>query len=136
MNGNIKERWITALESGKYSQSHRTLADANGFCCLGVLCEIAMEDSVVNKEIIPDGTGNFFSKYEGPDDYSTSMLPEDVQVWAGIDKNPFFPNEDVKEVIGEFPEELTGYGAKVSLAALNDSGLSFTEIAKVIRELL
>lgn len=36
----IKSRWIEALRSGKYSQSTGTLRDTNGYCCLGVLCDI------------------------------------------------------------------------------------------------
>lgn len=46
MNKEIKERWIEALESGKYPQGRGALrrtrpnASADEFCCLGVLCDI------------------------------------------------------------------------------------------------
>jgi hypothetical protein len=40
MNEEIKQKWVAALRSGKYSQTRETLQDENGFCCLGVLCEV------------------------------------------------------------------------------------------------
>lgn len=36
----LKDAWLTALRSGKYEQTKETLRDNNGFCCLGVLCDI------------------------------------------------------------------------------------------------
>lgn len=43
----IKQSWIAALRSGEYQQTQKTLKDANGYCCLGVLCHIA-KDTVEN----------------------------------------------------------------------------------------
>lgn len=41
MNPEIKAKWIAALTSGEYEQTrnylHRT---GDGYCCLGVLCEV------------------------------------------------------------------------------------------------
>ena len=42
MNKELKEKWLTALRSGKYNQGRGRLysiAD-NSYCCLGVLCKI------------------------------------------------------------------------------------------------
>lgn len=36
----LRQRWIKALRSGKYTQTRRTLKDQDGFCCLGVLCDV------------------------------------------------------------------------------------------------
>jgi len=36
----LKEKWVDALNSGKYQQTTRTLSDEYGYCCLGVLNEI------------------------------------------------------------------------------------------------
>lgn len=36
----LKDKWLTALRSGEYSQTTGTLRDENGMCCLGVLCDI------------------------------------------------------------------------------------------------
>lgn len=43
MNKPIVEEWIAALRSGKYAQTTGQLHDNNGFCCLGVLCDIVKD---------------------------------------------------------------------------------------------
>lgn len=136
MNSEVKDRWIEALESGKFPQTHRTLADANGYCCLGVLCEVALEDEIVTKELHVGDEGIFY--YEGENGFASAMLPEDVWMWAGLpDENPYVLVKDVVRVIGhEIPDFETSISSSVTLATLNDRGLSFEEIAKVIRELL
>lgn len=35
--------WLAALRSGKYKQVFGALADADGFCCLGVACEVLID---------------------------------------------------------------------------------------------
>jgi len=40
MNPRIKQRWLDALRSGEYKQTMENLQDMNGFCCLGVLCDL------------------------------------------------------------------------------------------------
>lgn len=44
MDTNLRDRWIIALESGKYRQGHGELRSGEGseakYCCLGVLCDI------------------------------------------------------------------------------------------------
>ena len=41
MDQAMKERWITALRSGKYPQGRGELVTAEGnYCCLGVLCVV------------------------------------------------------------------------------------------------
>jgi hypothetical protein len=37
---NIKKRWVEALRSGNYKQTTGALRKDDGFCCLGVLCDI------------------------------------------------------------------------------------------------
>lgn len=36
---NVK-KWIAALRSGEYEQTRGALNDENGFCCLGVACDL------------------------------------------------------------------------------------------------
>lgn len=40
MDAKLKEKWVTALRSGKYEQGTGIMKSGNNFCCLGVLCEI------------------------------------------------------------------------------------------------
>lgn len=44
------ERWAQALRSGDYVQTSGALRDNVGFCCLGVLCELAGADWVRVKD--------------------------------------------------------------------------------------
>lgn len=44
MDKELKDKWIAALRSGEYKQIQRRLKSSEGFCCLGVLCEIVGKD--------------------------------------------------------------------------------------------
>lgn len=41
MKAELKARWLTALRSGTYVQAREHLHTPEGFCCLGVLCDVA-----------------------------------------------------------------------------------------------
>lgn len=43
----IKRRWLKALRSGKYKQGTGSLRDGDGFCCLGVLCDVVKNDKAL-----------------------------------------------------------------------------------------
>ena len=46
MDTQIKEKWVTALRSGKYRQGHGQLrSEDDKFCCLGVLCVVTGVDT-------------------------------------------------------------------------------------------
>lgn len=54
----LRERWIAALRSGKYEQGRQYLNNERGFCCLGVLADIAGADWVQGdgaKHLVHDG---------------------------------------------------------------------------------
>ena len=36
-----RQEWIKALRSGDYKQTNGNLRDENGYCCLGVACDIS-----------------------------------------------------------------------------------------------
>ena len=38
----IAQRWVNALRSGEYKQTKTQLQDEEGFCCLGVLCDLEL----------------------------------------------------------------------------------------------
>lgn len=40
MNAELKAKWVEALRSGRYSQTRGALRDEDGYCCLGVLCDV------------------------------------------------------------------------------------------------
>jgi hypothetical protein len=105
MKNGIKQKWVAALRSGDYGQGHGALRNGERFCCLGVLCELAVQDGVIPEPALHGLT----SAYCG----ESSTLPERVRSWAGLERrNPYVFDD--------------------SLAHLNDGGLVFSEIADLI----
>lgn len=41
MDKKLKAKWIKALTDGSHEQTKETLKDSQGYCCLGVLCDIS-----------------------------------------------------------------------------------------------
>jgi hypothetical protein len=51
MDAQLKANWIEALRSGKYQQAKSFLKTDDGYCCLGVLCDIQGADfDAINEE--------------------------------------------------------------------------------------
>ncbi len=119
MNKEIKDRWVAALNSGKYKQGFRRLKrnetvfkDGDSVdlvpthCCLGVLCEIAAED----------GLGKWNSSIGVEEFLGCGFnLSDKVKDWAGLNGQQLALNE---------------------LAFRNDHGTSFSEISKMIEVML
>lgn len=129
-NAEVMTKWVEALESGDYEQTkgklHRVEPDdfegeevPAGYCCLGVLCDLAVKEGVIPPPIFNKAVG--YALYMGDPD----SLPPLVQMWAGIERgNPY--------VDYEYPD---GDSGEDTLANLNDEqDMSFPEIAKIVRE--
>jgi hypothetical protein len=110
VNPEIKTRWVAALRSGKYPQGRGRLKTEEGFCCLGVLCDLAAEDGIGHWE----QKDTYFNRHYFlvTTVHENNYLPMEVATWAGLHRNPFV-------------------GSSI-LSALNDSGSSFAEIADLI----
>lgn len=50
MDQNFKRRWVEALRSGKYVQGKNYLLRNGRHCCLGVACELLVEEKKLVKE--------------------------------------------------------------------------------------
>lgn len=114
MKPEIKERWVTALRSGKYQQGRGTLKNEHEhFCCLGVLCDLHANEThhTWSQSIVP---GNFVYGR------AVHFLPVEVQVWSGLASS-----------VGRY-----GDNDDDTLMFENDSGRSFSEIANIIEEKL
>jgi hypothetical protein len=131
MNSQVKEKWIAALRSGEYAQASERLRSNDGFCCLGVLCDLYAQE--------PFTQGwKFNGEYEEsplPMDYwyfdgESEFLPQSVMEWAGLS----LPNPLVKLDFEEEDEMSWSYRDEIS--NLNDSGYSFTELADIIEKQL
>lgn len=110
MNKDIKDKWVSALRSGLLQQTTESLKDTEGFCCLGVLCEISAAETGFG---IPE---NLVETYGNED------LGQTIRDWA-----------DIKNTHGGFV--LIG-GIRYSLTEANDLGKTFLEIAAAIEEQL
>lgn len=123
MNQEFKKEWIEALESNKYEQGDSQLKTSSGkFCCLGVACDLLVKKGVVEEYIHNDT-----SYYKMPDEVSGDyeVLSKGIAEYLGIERNPDIKVED------EY------YGPDyVDIATLNDEGMTFPEIAKLIKEQL
>lgn len=101
---NIK-KWCKALRSGKYKQTKRFLQDNNGFCCLGVACDI------------------FINKKE-------QVLKSNKTLYGYVPENQKASPKWLKDIEDEFANI-----TNISLVSLNDSSelnMSFDEIADVL----
>lgn len=123
MNPEIKTKWLAALREPDRKQAIGELENSSGQCCLGVLCEIAANEGIVDrvvKERILPGDTTWYAVY---DENATALLPASVMEWAGIEDKSAMLNERVENEEGYRFDNLTG---------LNDNGSSFAEIADVI----
>ncbi len=67
----VKKLWIKALRSGKYQQGQMELRPGDGtYCCLGVLCDLAIKAKQISPTAIDWFRGN---------------PPPCVAEWAGLD---------------------------------------------------
>ena len=126
MKADIKTKWLAALRSGQYEQTEGVLRNGDGFCCLGVLCDIYAQETGVEWHK-PGWVG--FSMHS-----ATSVLPDAVREWADL------PHEHGGYVAVtksyDDGEETTVYHTP-SLTELNDQWqYDFRQIADVIEEQL
>lgn len=91
MREDIKARWVAALRSGNYRQGKEKLARQMTrtmpmtHCCLGVLCELAVEDGIIEAMSHPYGTSGQVRYFGGPDRWKATALPPAVAEWAGFE---------------------------------------------------
>ena len=113
MNPQIKQKWVDALRSGEYQQTQNRLHDENGFCCLGVLCDLYLKENQLEWE----PSTHYKNVYVFQD--MATILPLSVMKWVGVGEgNPLVNDGDS------------------SLAELNDKGSTFIEISNVIEHQL
>lgn len=129
-----REVWASALESGEYSQGRGRLKPPEGFCCLGVACDLFPGEGEWRPEGPAPAPYSYFLMPTG-EKYSTFMPPE-VAKMLGISENGEYILESLSEET--FAEVYNSAKNKSrinnNLAAINDAGVPFSVIAKVIRE--
>lgn len=129
MNPEVKKLLVEALRSGEYRQTKGYLQvteqvtdRAPGFCCLGVLSELARDVEDLNIDVRSESAHNgvvleYFSNKEDQNEYhyerSRTDLIETITEWSGI-------NDLMSSC----------------LMGMNDNGVTFVEIADLIEEYL
>lgn len=85
MNPDIKAQWVAALRSGNYKQGRgRLRREWQGhpgeyqYCCLGVLCELAVEAGIATRE------DYYYASAVNPNDRDYTHPPVAVERWAGL----------------------------------------------------
>lgn len=126
----VKAAWLSALRSGDYQQTHYRLNTGDGYCCLGVLCDIAVKDGFGNW--LPSESEGM--NYEDPSGiWDDGLPPESVIQWA------FGASASADESAFRVPIVIPGFerpeNPNTHLADLNDQhGFTFDMIADVIEE--
>jgi len=130
MNPQIKARWVQWLRGNVDKQGVGALNESGKFCCLGGLCELALQDGIVG--FYANGRDSAYGPV-GTDPttsgWSEALLPPVVSQWAGLgtEENPV--------VMAAFDggEERQ----KVGMTTLNDEWkYNFNQIADLIEEQL
>ena len=124
-----KELILRALRSGDYRKTRDKLymEDETGcyYCVLGVVCDVYMKaHGISGWERVDWDT--YYPKGMREDwmtDFDLQVLPEQVAQWAFGDKRAKNPEVKLEE-----------WGDRDGLAALNDSGYSFDQIALAMED--
>lgn len=135
MKEDIKDIWVKALRSGEYKQTRNYLRQGDSFCCLGVLCDLAIKNGV--DVTVNEGSHSRFYYYDG----SHEGIPDSVVEWSGFSPRPSgIANEgQMLAPDGEYISFISRGSVidkqEVCLSVLNDNyDLNFDQIADVIEK--
>ncbi len=130
------QTWIEALRSGTYKQGRGSLAEENPetgvmeYCCLGVACDLATKQGILQK--LPQKKGDRL-EFGKKGDTHTSFLPRALRNFLGFTSASgelFVKRVSMSAMYGK--KKKTYYSVDTTLARLNDDGETFKEIAKRI----
>ena len=128
----FSDRITEALESGRFMQATGSLTHSfpsgrRGYCCLGVACEVYIENGGGEALRRDDMT------YKSDEEYEDNYLPRIVMDALGATApNPELRAADIAELKRIGVPELK----HLSLAGINDNGATFKQIAEVFRQRL
>jgi hypothetical protein len=118
MDQKIKKLWVKALRSGEFKQGRGHLEKDGCYCALGVLSVLALLDGICTYEEVR-GVGTF--------DKREFKLSYNVMKWAHIAQdNERYLNPVEHGVIVSIK------GEETTIMGLNDMGLSFKKLARII----
>lgn len=137
--------WVHALESGQYEQGQARLhgqynqSGEESFCCLGVLCRVAIADGLDLAVVTEDRSGDQ-TVYGFGAEKEFAYLPKEVSAWLlaeGVQADPddgdrsFAHNLLRNPPVGDHPHE----GRPLQATEANDAmRFSFPRIAEYLRK--
>ncbi len=122
MNPTVKQLWTEALRSGTYTQGSKRLRDKEDhFCVLGVLCDLYVKHRHDCRWKPMETKNGFRIVGKREVHWCEDYLIDPVVKWAELNSyNPIVEYE----------------GKKSSLSSLNDQGIGFKIMAKLIEKQL
>jgi len=127
----LYDKWIEALRSDKYEQDQGCLHPSSvGYCCLGVLTELAVQDSKVKWEGPPDPGTALTSPFQRPAIARAcdGFIPVELSEFMGWGEHPDDPK--VADDQAAFDRNI-----QVKLSTMNDTGKwSFKRLATYIEK--
>lgn len=123
MNKEIKEKWVKALRSGKFPQStmalKRVTEKGEGYCCLGVLCEVFRKETGKGEWVRSDMAERVDFLVEGHTE--TNFLPRAVMEWAGLSmSDPELEPSSQYVVEGDMTASMANDKVKLTFAEIAD----------------
>ena len=126
MKKRIKKLWTEALRWGGYEQGAGVLRRDDSFCCLGVLCDLAVKEGIVTEHVEGNYSLSRYS-YGDDDDRRDVVLPNAVVDWA-------FTKHELRAQ-GSYARKSDPKIGKYAASNWNDhQGKTFPEIADLIEE--
>lgn len=164
MDATIKARWVEALRSGEYEQAKGSLiveapSGKMEYCCLGVLCDLAVQDGAIDPPIRYEDTdfytdeeraeftngereysgewvfanGTVFPDGTGGPRYQGEILPQAVMSWAGlVEQNPII--SDVEGLMGSPLDDEDEVYESEAASYNDDLHADFATIAELIEK--
>lgn len=141
MKRELRDEWTARLRSGKLTQGQGALRDVgfrvceddepvDRYCCLGVLCEIGVEQGRLQMSLDND-QGVYWT--QGVDDRQTMYLPD---TWNRQEPklDVVIEMEELTDAWADLSTDWDGTSSRVDyvLAQANDNGYSFEQIADLI----
>jgi hypothetical protein len=134
VNPDIKQKWVDALRSGVYAQGRlalkRPTEEGAEYCCLGVLCELAKTSGELDVKERTSTAGDNVGFYvgEAPLGAGTAYPVDEIRQWAGLNTSEALLPQGFN-----YTSPRTGEEVYIeSLAAANDHGMTFDQIAELI----
>ena len=135
-----RQAWVKALLSGDYEQDTSYLKPDDGFCCLGVICDI---EGVGWSDETKGGERGYFIEGTAGETGTGEAEGLTVELLNRYQLNGVQGqlNDTIYWVAGEWQRELSahseenmGYSSYDGLAEANDDGRTFSEIAELITD--